>query len=775
MEALVLNKNLIAIGIIDSFESFIWVDRYTQCGDFELSVAADAEIFNILKIDNYLLIEESEHLMIIEGLSLTTDIEDGNKILVSGRSLESILDRRIIWDQTIIEGNLQDAIERLLNENIINPEIPERKIPNFRFIPSTDTAIVHLNVEAQFIGDSLYDAIVKMCELENIGWRITLSDDNHFDFQLYFGKDHSFAQFENDYIIFSPTFDNFLDSNYVISKKEQKTVALVSGEKDSNQEKKYVSVNAHTGGGSSLFRRETFIDAGNISAKTQTGGSITEEEYIAQLSQKGKEHLLENMEVVSFEGNADIKTLYGKEFFMGDIVQLVNEYGIELSARIVELIRSSDENGEINYPTFENVSVFDNTKPQIVVTGPISGATVIATSKSLVVLGVEDEEGRWIIDIPNYGEWAVIATLGSETESTLITVTAAKQYEIVLLFLRTYGVLWNSASPATTLSRTDDASEFSLPNPSVNNVLGNSPFDKVYPWSGMVKEIRGNNVMVKIPKFWFRWTNIESNLQLQIANKYTPGFYVSPAHADRNDGKGERDFVYVGRYHCNSSYSSTTGGLPITGITRGAARNSIHETNDKIWQMDLAMLCTIQMLYLVEFANWNSQAVIGYDCGNNISVQSMGYTDIMPYHTGTVLLNKTTYGLGIQYRWIEGLWGNVFDWVDGCFFNQNGIHLINSPNAFSDETGGTLIGLPTNGYPKSLAISSIPGFEWLYYPNAIGGNENSYIPDYWGFDGNKPCLYSGGSYITGQSYGLFHINCSALPEANIGCRIMELP
>lgn len=234
MEALVLNDKLVAIGILDSFESFIWVDRYSKCGDFEVCVPTEAAMFTLLAADNYLIYEKSEHVMIIEGLSLTTDIEAGNKLVVSGRSIESALDRRVIWKKTILSGNFQNGIKKLLEENILFPEIIERRASNFKFIESEDPAITSLNIDAQFMGESLYDAIVQLCEPNNIGWKITLSEDNYFNFKLYYGADHSFAQNKNDHIIFSPNFDNFLDSNYVNSKKGQKTVALVAGEPPTN-------------------------------------------------------------------------------------------------------------------------------------------------------------------------------------------------------------------------------------------------------------------------------------------------------------------------------------------------------------------------------------------------------------------------------------------------------------------------------------------------------------------------------------------------------------
>ncbi len=56
-----------------------------------------------------------------------------------------------------------------------------------------------------------------------------------------------------------------------------------------------------------------------------------------------------------------------------------------------------------------------------------------------------------------------------------------------------------------------------------------SPFDNLYPWSGMVRvtdAVAGE--LVAIPKFWYKWTKSGNSLKLQIADKETDGFHVSP-------------------------------------------------------------------------------------------------------------------------------------------------------------------------------------------------------------------------------------------------------
>ena len=283
--------------------------------------------------------------------------------------------------------------------------------------------------------------------------------------------------------------------------------------------------------------------------------------------------------------------------------------------------------------------------------------------------------------------------------------------------------------------------------------------------------------LVKIPKFWYKWTKSGSALKLQIADQAASGFYVSPAHADRGDGTGERDVVYIGRYHCGSDYKSQTGVAPKASITRSTARSGIHVLGDTIWQSDIQLRMTLWMLYLVEFADWNSQKVIGKGCGNGSSAGSMGYTDEMPYHTGTTQSSWDTYGLGTQYRNIEGLWDNVYDWGDGCYYNSSGLNIIMNPGDFSDSSGGTAVGVPSSSFPSAFTVSTAEGLEWVLYPTASGGSDGTYSADYWSFSASSPCLCFGGNYYQSGYYGLFCVVANNAYDAStdIGCRLQKLP
>ena len=196
-----------------------------------------------------------------------------------------------------------------------------------------------------------------LCQSVYAGFRITLDSDDNFVFSLYAGKDRSYEQDTNPYVVFSPAFENITDSRYVEANSSHRNVTLVAGEGE-GADRKTVSV----GEASGLARRELFTDARDISSRTNKG-TLTAEQYNNQLTERGNEKLKGYTVFTAFEGRAEATRMfrYGEDFFIGDVVQTVNEFGMEGRSRITEVIRSQDKDGSSIYPTFETI---DNEKKE---------------------------------------------------------------------------------------------------------------------------------------------------------------------------------------------------------------------------------------------------------------------------------------------------------------------------------------------------------------------------------------------------------------------------
>lgn len=343
VEIYVTNQKFEIVGVLDNAESVIWTERYQSEGEFEIYIQAGKKAIEMLQRDYYLFRTETDRGMIIANVEIKTDAETGNYLIVTGKSLEELLGRRIIWAQTNMTGKAELAIRRLIEENVINPSIPGRKIADFALgeIKGFEDAI-----EMQATGDNLKETIEGICKTYGYGYKITRKDGK-FVFDLYRGADRSYNQDANPYIVFSPEFENLLSTDYKKTMDKYRNVVLVAGEGE-GLERKTQEVGEEKG----IKRYEMYSDARNASTNN---GEITEEEYFAQLAEDGKATLAENTEEETFEGTVDYLTpyKYGEDYFMGDIVQVTNEYGISATPSITETIETENEEGYSLIPTFK--------------------------------------------------------------------------------------------------------------------------------------------------------------------------------------------------------------------------------------------------------------------------------------------------------------------------------------------------------------------------------------------------------------------------------------
>lgn len=345
MDIYVLNQSFEIIDVVDTYQSLIWTSRYYNYGDFEMLIPASAANLELLTCSNCLHRSDNEVGMIIDKIQIKTDSETGNYFIVSGKSFESILNRRIIWNQTSFSGTVENLIRKLINENAINPSDSARKINNLILGPSQGYSET---IEKQITGDNLGEAISALCTTYGYGYKITLTDSKKLQFDLYKGVDHSYQQTTNPYVVFSPTYDNLINSNYEKNKSNFANVALVAGEGEGASRK-----TATVGTASGFDRYELFVDARDVSSNNGEE-TITPEKYNAMLVERGQDSLSERGLTEGFEGEVDTTTTYPyKEAWnLGDTVQVENEYGISASPQIIEVIESDSKDGYSIIPTF---------------------------------------------------------------------------------------------------------------------------------------------------------------------------------------------------------------------------------------------------------------------------------------------------------------------------------------------------------------------------------------------------------------------------------------
>lgn len=355
--------------------------------------------------------------------------------------------------------------------------------------------------------------------------------------------------------------------------------------------------------------------------------------------------------------------------------------------------------------------------------------------------------------------------------------------------VRTFGARWAGGS-STQFTRLGDAASFSDPVPAVGSGSGSSPFDTIMPWSGMkefniidgqVAYERGVNdefsrsaydTVVRVPKFWYKTVKDGSAWEVWIANGPATGFVEHPAFEGG-------DCIYVGRYLAGSGYVSKNGRAPLVNITRAAFRTGARGKGAKWDMMNVAVMSALQMLYLVEYADWQTQ-VIGKGIQTGSAVINVGGTDSMSYHTGRP--SGTDGAVSIQYRGIEDLWGNAWQWTDGINFSGTQAYYCLSRSNFGDDksTGYTQLGYNCcsgdKGFPKTHGHDA--NASWLFLPTSVGGSDATYIPDGWWTSTNWRVFLFGGSWTDGSATGLFARIAnfaSSTASASSGGRLLYFP
>ena len=434
--------------------------------------------------------------------------------------------------------------------------------------------------------------------------------------------------------------------------------------------------------------------------------------------------------------------------------------------------------GSVTIP--QNAVTLDASTPMVTLPVDWEGdgtMSAMSSDTSVAVLQVVDGgvgSGQVLI-------YAVANTSGTATVTVTVSegsnhLAVSGTVAVTASFVQIYGAEW-IGEESSKLTRTDAAALFTDPVPAVNNGTGSSPFDNIMPWAGM-KRVTDSQAgeLVEIPKFWYKLTKNGEVVKIQIAAEPVDGFSVSPAHMDRGDGKGERDKVYIGRYHCASTYKSTTKVKPVTVSSRAIGRTNVHKLGDTIWQVDFAMRFTIWLLYLVEFADADSQTCIGYGAGNTTGV--VGNTDAMQYHTGTSQASRTVYGPSCQYRWIEGLWDMGCDMMDGytkkSISGNDGVYISVNPSSYDDNfTGGSGAYISRSWQGKNVSefdIYNAAGFP-LFYPSAEASRTNIIGGDTW--TGGWSGAYTG--YFNSPENGLFYIGSLSVKPDSLFTRLMKLP
>lgn len=327
-------------------------------------------------------------------------------------------------------------------------------------------------------------------------------------------------------------------------------------------------------------------------------------------------------------------------------------------------------------------------------------------------------------------------------------------------------------------------------------VIGRTEFDTMSPWKDMrrcvvkndgivnyyldpndsTKKVDGSSanltgtdgqVMVEIPKFWWKWEvgTVESKRTFRwyISDVAKEGFEVHPAFfRDRNgDGVAEEvDFRYYSAYmgYRNGTMIESRSGITATATqTIGVFRGQAQARGNGWGLVDYNLVHAVQLLYLLEYGHFDSQAKIGRGyVDGNAGYATTGSTN----QYGNKSFGETTGKQQMSYRGIEDFYGNYCYWVDGIVSNAQFNVLVGNKN-FNDAGTGYDLHVTGNtanagGYIGDIQDNQALGF---LIKTTTGGSATAKLYDYGSLDASRVAFF-GSIRNDGSIAGAFGLGLS---------------
>ena len=263
--------------------------------------------------------------------------------------------------------------------------------------------------------------------------------------------------------------------------------------------------------------------------------------------------------------------------------------------------------------------------------------------------------------------------------------------------------------------------------------------------------VDGQN-MVRIPAFYVKRGTIASGANVGkkavwISDQPAAGFTLHPGF--KNAGADLAQF-WVGKYQGTTDgakLGSKAGLTPLVSIdfptmqARAAARNTAGVSGFALWS--IYQLSAIQTLAMIEMGGADSQALIGQ---GNVSTSAVQAVD------STTVAQAT-------WRGIVGLWGNVWQMVDGLQTDASNRFRIWDRNGNKSYLTTTRTG-PGSGYPVTMAEDVGVDYDLrdIFAAATIDGTaSNGSYGDY-AYSAANAVAYHGGNSGTGSNAGLFYLN-----------------
>jgi hypothetical protein len=380
-DVLVYDDNWELKTIVDNYESLVWTDKAKECGDFELYMYYDPDLWKLITLGTFLRIQDSDHTMMVSKRDLKDTYEDAPRMIFTGKSMEYIISRRVVYKQIDVTGAPGEIINKLLDENCIDSPYlqqfaPDPTNPNKKYRGITGLYRDESNwrqelgvnqISQQYLGQNIYEAVselVKTYSSPTCYIFVHHTEDNKWRWRLGTGVDRSWNQGTNDWVTFSSDFNNLKASEFVQDNDKYANAFYITGADPGDGKprmtmpiERSMDDTPHGGFISGMKRVEKWIDGSNVKLKDDNNHDIPMQTYLNELRAYGYSSMREYVTETSFTGDVDpnVQWAYMKDYYIGDIVNVIDDMGNGAICAIDGMTITADKNGIVIMPDFKAV------------------------------------------------------------------------------------------------------------------------------------------------------------------------------------------------------------------------------------------------------------------------------------------------------------------------------------------------------------------------------------------------------------------------------------
>lgn len=299
--------------------------------------------------------------------------------------------------------------------------------------------------------------------------------------------------------------------------------------------------------------------------------------------------------------------------------------------------------------------------------------------------------------------------------------------------------------------------------------------------------------MIEVPPTYYKFEFVNGQWQKRVSYDYKIGYSLYPNFIRNNKVVYDRIAPFEGYVDVDNRLRSIPFVQPTTLKTidqfRTAAKNRTPDAGHGFHLKLGYHYGFLADMFALKYADLNSQSVLSQgitnlDSGTGNHSQNTGHTlslgSLMDGEVELTALENGATGATVTYpfrfNWIENLWGNVWEFLDGFFKNANGLY-------FGEEND---IATPSNMkefYPREDVTEYRSGYvdkadkriPWGIIPSvSFGGSSSTYLTDYMWYNVGERIALSGARWTNGSQAGLLALRLNNSPSAShraIGARL----